>query len=213
LASAKKIGYANSRLILTGSKTELLKQQERAAKAEQDAAEAKRTASKTSARATILETNAVDAKAAQQRVEIELAKQQERAANAEKALLELQERIKDRHLSAANRKELVNFLKAGPLGAISVSCVGGHPEPCSFASELVEALKAGGWTVTGFSQGVMFVGASPSGLILQVHGAEKTPERAGTLQQALKRVGLDAPGQFIPGMAEDAVNLIVGSKP
>lgn len=90
---------------------------------------------------------------------------------------------------------------------------GGHPEPCTFAAELVDTMKAGGWTVAGFSQGVMFVGSSPSGLILQVHSAEKTPARSVALQQILKAVGLEAPGQILPGLAEDAVNLLVGSKP
>jgi len=127
-----------------------------------------------------LQKAASDAKAAQQKVEIDLEKQKERTATAEKNLLELQERIKDRHLSAENRKKLVALLKAGPTGEITVSCVGGHPEPCTFAAELVDALKAGGWVVTGFNQGVMFVGSSPSGLILQVHSAEKTPARSVT---------------------------------
>lgn len=51
-----------------------------------------------------LQKAASDAKAAQQKVEIDLEKQKERTATAEKNLLELQERIKDRHLSAENRK-------------------------------------------------------------------------------------------------------------
>ncbi len=74
-----------------------------------------------------LQKAASDAKAAQQKVEIDLEKQKERTATAEKNLLELQERIKDRHLSAENRKKLVALLKAGPTGEITISCVGGAP--------------------------------------------------------------------------------------
>ncbi|HKW76720.1 MAG TPA: hypothetical protein VJN64_14410, partial [Terriglobales bacterium] len=70
---------------LTGAKTELGKQQERAAKAEQGVAG--------------LEEAASDAKAAQQRVETELAAQQERAAKAEKALVELQQRASPRRIT------------------------------------------------------------------------------------------------------------------
>lgn len=177
---------------MTEAKTALGKQQERTAAAD--------------ARVAGLEHDAADAKT-------EMAKQQERAAIAEKSLLELRERLKDRHLTAAKRTELVAFLTASPKGEITVSCVGGHPEPCVFAAELVDALKAGGWTVAGFAQGVVFIGSSPSGVLIQVKSAEHTPPRAIALQQSLTRIGLQAGGQLLEGLAENAVNLLVGTKP
>lgn len=160
-----------------------------------------------------LQKTAADAKTTQQKVEIELAKQQQRAAEAEHALLELQERIKDRHLTAEKRAELVALLAANPKGDIAVSCVGGHPEPCKFAAEIVDALKEAGWTVTTFMQGVMYVGSSPAGLMVQVQKVEEASQRAVVLQRALERIGFPCLGQLLPSLKENAVNLIIGSKP
>jgi hypothetical protein len=174
-----------------------------------------------------LQKDASDAKTAQQRVEIDLsnaaarqqriqtdfAKQQERAANAERALLELQERIKDRHLTTEQRARLVELLKANPKGKINVSCVGGSsPEPCIFASEIVDTLKLGGWDVE-FSPCFISVGGIPVGLIIQVRSAEKAPIRAVVLQKALGEIGFAALGELQHSMDEQTVNFIVGAKP
>ena len=78
---------------------------------EQVRADAKRDAarieSEGKAKIAGLETAASDAKAAQQKVEIELNKQKTKAAEAELALLELKEQQKPRHL---DEKQLEKFL-------------------------------------------------------------------------------------------------------
>jgi hypothetical protein len=159
-----------------------------------------------------LDNNGIDAKAAQQRVEIDLGKQQERAAKAEKDLLELKEKVKDRHLTTEQSKNLVAFLSPYTKGTITVGCLGGTPEPCSFADELIAALKASNWTVTMTGRGTMIVGGTPVGLIIQVPSSNAA--YAGLLQTALTHIGLSAAGEILPGMSADVpINLFVGSKP
>ena len=81
------------------------------------------------------------------RLELETAKQREKTAEAERALLELQERIKDRHLTTAQRAAIAQKLASAPKGRISVSCLGGTLEPCAYAAEFVELLRSSGWGV------------------------------------------------------------------
>jgi len=146
----------------------------------------------------------------------ELADAQRQAAEAQLALKkhleEVAARQADRHLSTEQRSRLIEILTANLKGEINVTCIGGHPEPCNFARELVDALTKSGWTIKNFSEGVIFVGGSPAGLIMQVHDSEKVPVRATVLQEAFKQVGILAPGEVIPGLGEDTVSLVVGSK-
>ena len=81
---------------LTDAKSALAKQQERAADAD--------------ARVAGLEQDAANAKT-------EMAKQQARAATAERNLLELQERIKPRHLSEEQKKALIRQLSSLPVAS------------------------------------------------------------------------------------------------
>jgi hypothetical protein len=146
-------------------------------------------------------------------LELETAQQREKAAVAERSLLELQQRVQDRHLTAGQRMALTDGLTHGPKGEITIMCVGGNPEPCVFAEELAEVLRRSGWTVV-FGEpehGVMFVGISPKGVFLRAHSA--TLPRAAVLQQALKAVGIEATGEVRSDTPEDWVNLLVGYKP
>lgn len=156
---------------------------------------------------------AIKATAEVARLQIVVANAETKRAEAERALLELQERIKDRHLTTEQRARLVELFKANPKGKINVSCVGGSsPEPCIFASEIVDTLKLGGWDVE-FSPGFISVGGIPVGLIIQVRSSDKAPVRAEVLQKALGEIGFAAPGEVQPTLDEQTVNLIVGAKP
>ena len=57
-----------------------------------------------------------------------------------------------------------------------------------------------------------FGGTPPTGVRLKVKSKDAPPVYAAPLQQALKTVGIDAPGE-IDGMAEDNVQIFVGNKP
>jgi len=91
-----------------------------------------------------------NAKLVQERVETELAMQQQRAATAERSLLELQERVKLRHLSAEQRKKLIDFLNtpaaaAVAKGPIRVQSLLLDETAQPLALDIKEALAAAGW--------------------------------------------------------------------
>jgi len=139
--------------------------------------------------------------------------QQERAATAEKDLLELREKIKDRHLSDKQKTDLIAALKAGPKGSLILECLGGPPEICSFADEISHVLTSAGWTIKEFRRGVLMIGGTVTGFSVKVRSVEKQPQRAGFLQKTLVNAGLPTQGELMPGMAEDDVILIIGNKP
>jgi nitrogen fixation protein FixH len=93
-----------------------------------------------------LQKAAADAKASQQRVEIDLAKQRERAANAEKDLATLKEELKPRHLTIQQRTTLAELLKGEPRANIDVWCIVGDAEGNAFATEIAGALYEAGWS-------------------------------------------------------------------
>jgi hypothetical protein len=153
---------------------------------------------------------AADAKATQQRVEIELGLQQERAAAAEKELLELKERIKGRELTPSQKGSLSRALRDGTKGTITVSCSNVTSEPCTFATQLVDALHESGWSVT-FKTNVMIMGP-PGGspLLIQIQNKDRVPRRASALQKALQLVGFDAPAEVNKeDLGPDDVHLLV----
>ncbi len=110
---------------LTDAKTELGRQQVRAANAD--------------AQVAGLETDATNAKA-------EMAKQQTRAANAEKALLELQQRLEHRRISQSDHDKLVASLKPFRGSAIQLTKLG-DAEAAQFADDLLAVLHDAGWSI------------------------------------------------------------------
>src|SRR5262249_15807668 len=119
----------------------------RAAKAEQDAAEAKTTAAQTSERATLLEKNAAEAKTAQLQVETDLAKQREKTANAERTLLELQTSLADRTLSKQQQSSLARQLKPWQGIDVDVMIWGDTAEIEIISGQLLDSIAAAGWNV------------------------------------------------------------------
>ena len=119
---------------LTEAKTELGKQQERAAKE--------------SGKVAGLQKDAADARTAQQRVETELAKQKERTASAEKAAsdaaLALARFRQPRSILPEEQQKLISALKpfAGQNFAFAVFP---DPEPLALLRVLNELLKSAGW--------------------------------------------------------------------
>jgi hypothetical protein len=167
------------------------------------------------ARGEIESAKAVAAKANERAgaLELETVQQREKAALAERALLELQQRVQDRHLTPQQRAVLGEHLMHGPKGEIHLLCVGGDPEPCAFAEELAQMLRDNGWTVI-FGEpehGFIFIGASPRGMFLRVHSGNI--QRAVMLQQSLTAAGLEAPGVLMPDTPEDWIQLLIGYKP
>lgn len=93
-----------------------------------------------------LQKAAADAKAAQQRVEIDLAKQQEKTAIAERALLELKQSLADRTITAQERKDMLAILRAKPPRKIVVpSLLSAGREALQYASEIGAVFRDAGW--------------------------------------------------------------------
>lgn len=157
--------------------------------------------------------DAADAKAAQQRVEIDLGKQKESTANAEKALLELRERIKWRHFPAEQESQLAEALKNAPIkGPVDLMCVLGDSEGFAFATQIDRILRDAGWTTSGVSHSI-FTPPNPIGIEVRVHDAQNPPGHAGFLQKAFTAVGIEASGSEQANLPADRVLLIVGNKP
>jgi hypothetical protein len=80
------------------------------------------------------------------RLELEIAEQREKAALAERALLELKNRVNDRHVGPERFWPIYHALVDPatdriPKYSISVFCLGESSEPCRFAAEIVAALR------------------------------------------------------------------------
>lgn len=116
---------------LTSAKTELVKQQERAASAEAKASEAKTTAS--------------DALAKQQNTELELKKQEERAAVAEKTLLELKNTLADRALSDKQVEVIANKLRSYEGQEYELVAYWDSKESVGIANRIHAALQLAQW--------------------------------------------------------------------
>jgi len=156
------------------------------------------------------------------KVRIELAAQQERAAKAERALLELQERVKDRHLSAENKLQLIHRLAIEPKGQLEIRCPIGNPEARNFTLELVQAFRASGWDVTLNDRVIIM--PTPVGLKLLVHSEQPTaregelvkgeaPQRTNSILKAFKDSHLSIEVQFDQNVPKQELSLIVGFKP
>jgi len=162
-----------------------------------------------------LQKAAADAKAAQQRVETDLARQQERTAIAETKLIELQVRTAPRQFTSEQRALLIDLFRANEKGSIDITCLNGNKDSCEFAAQIAEALREGGWKVSGPLDMVAFGPSrkTPTGLFIIVQSSKAVPVRAVVLQKALERVGFTAPAEVNKDLRPDTVGLLVGAKP
>jgi hypothetical protein len=161
-----------------------------------------------------LQKDAADAKAAQQKVEIELARQREQTAKAEKSLADLRERIKPRRLDDNQRAALVRLLSGPPQGTIDIVCVMGDGEGYAFATDIDSSIKAAGWIVSGggVSQAA-YSGGNPIGFGIIVRNAITAPPYAVRIQRAFFSIGIPLNGAEDPKLPEGTVQIIVGNKP
>ena len=133
---------------------------------------------------------------------------------AERALLELQQRVADRHLTAEQRSAIRAVLVSGgpPGGKISVTCFGSDPEPCRFAAQIVDVLRTSGWLVDfGPNSQFLPVGTVARGVFVRT----KNPDihRAAVLQAALVAAGIPCRGEVRADAEEGWVDLLVAFKP
>jgi septal ring factor EnvC (AmiA/AmiB activator) len=75
----------------------------------------------------------------------EMAKQQMRAATAEQSLLELQQKLNWRKISAQQRRKFLAASAAEPKGLVEITAVNGDSEAKAFAEQMRTLLKEAGW--------------------------------------------------------------------
>jgi hypothetical protein len=167
---------------------------------------------KETGKVAILQKDALNAKAAQQKVETDLAKQQEETANAERSLVQLQRRIEPRRISAEQRPRVMGILTRGPKGKVSIDCLLGDGEGQTFANDVYEVLKASGWESDGVNQ-LVYSGGNPVGFGIVVRSALSAPPYAAVLQRAFFSIGIPMGGIENPQLTEGMVQILIGSKP
>jgi len=159
-----------------------------------------------------LQKAADDAKAAQQKVEIDLAKQRERAAIAERALLELQEKIKPRRLSEEQKQALVRLLS--PEIPIAPRIFSGMdvPDGEAFKQDFEDVFRRLRWTVDPHNLGRSVFSGHIIGILIVVRNGSSAPPQAAAMQRALKAIGIEAPGSIDPAIPDNTFEIRIGSK-
>jgi len=120
--------------------------------AEVRAAEANERPAKASEGTARALAEASSAKENTSRLEIESANLRERAARAGKELIEVQDRIKPRRITEAQRVRLIQALNPLPKGLIGITATIGDGEARILAGQIQALLKASGWEDVHISQ-------------------------------------------------------------
>jgi hypothetical protein len=182
------------------AKTERAEANKQIAIAKADAARAKEG---------IANAEAVSAKASVEvaRLQVVVANAEQKRAEAEKALLELQQQVRARHLTIDQRNLLIKFLNFGPKGEFKVATVLSAPDGDTYSAELGLALLEAGWTPNGKTVSILaFKG-------VRVYFGKRAESRARHLHAALTNVGIATELITNDELEANAVTLIVGEKP
>ena len=142
-------------------------------------------------------------------LERETAEARRKQAEAEQALLELQERLKRRHLDANQQAVFLQTLRAHPAGTVELEFNTSDDEIEDFAMQLRDLLQAAGWTVE-FMPAV--AGGTWRGIVIGIPYLENPSIPALALAQAFANVGFQPQGQGW-NMPEGRIKLIIGAKP
>src|SRR5207248_3445819 len=89
------------------------------------------------------------------KLETELSKQREKTALAEKSVLELQEKLKPRHLP--EREKFVSFLSEQKSGPLEIQYSANDVESRLFALEIEAALKDAGWSEVSINNSMLIL--------------------------------------------------------
>jgi hypothetical protein len=143
-------------------------------------------------------------------LETNLSKQRELAAKAERDLLELQERLKPRTLSAEQRRTLVATLRRARKGPVEIARLMGDSEASAFGTQLNEALEASGWRTGGLS--TVLPGEDVTGVVILISDAADPPAHTEAIEGALQSVGILSVRRTRPGVPEGTVRIWVGHK-
>jgi len=180
------------------------------AEADKQIAIAKADATKAREGIANAEARSLEAAAEVSRLRVTVANAERERAVAQKALLELQQQIRPRRLTAGQRTKLLEILKSGPKGKVTFEIFVGDREAGDFLDEIAQVLAEAGWIPSGGSQNIE---SPPRGIGIFVHSKDSPPPFAVFLQDALKAIGLDAEAHVRKDLPTDIVLLYVGPKP
>lgn len=219
--ATRKAAEANEGLAKSGEKIAALTKEAEQAKTERAEADkqiaiAKADALRAKEGIANAEARSVEASAEVARLQVVVANAEKRRLEAEKALLELQERIEPRHLTAEQRGNLVRLLKARDASEIEVVALVGDSEAKAFAVELKAALDEAGWKTGSAVIEVVFVAPYPViGLFLSIRDEQTAapPPSLEVLYRAMERAGLAVEAITDTSQASGTLKLLVGHKP
>jgi hypothetical protein len=195
------------------SRTAIAQADARAAEANGRAAEADGRVAEARERAAGASADAAAAAERAETLEVEAARQRERAAIAERRLLELRQHATPRHLTSAQREELIALLGAAqPRGFVTVGSTFGDSEANAFAVEIRDTLLAANWP-TGSLEPVAFLPREPIGLELHVKTGERPPAYADVLGRVFEAAGLRLEKREMPNLDANTVRVTVGARP
>jgi hypothetical protein len=160
-----------------------------------------------------------------------LATQQERAATAERSLLELQEKVKWRSVTADERNKFLAAAAHIKKGAVLITTASGDPESLAFANELRTLLIEGKYSVPPVNIAVLLYAQFAVGLHLVIVSSKpldispsdprqvSIPNDSPVVHGLPLGIALDVAGFVIPkeriseSHTKDEVQLLVGHKP
>ncbi|MFZ0911770.1 MAG: hypothetical protein WBQ76_11380 [Candidatus Korobacteraceae bacterium] len=162
-----------------------------------------------------LQKDAANAKAAQQKVEIELAKQQELAATAERNLLQFKEQMKDRTISNGQADAMVAkldemFKKGFPRGKVLIKWATSTPDAWPLVLRLKEILKTAGWTDVSDVAALAMTG---EGFFIGMRDRRNPPKCEAAIWTAFNASGIPFTGYDDPDAPLDGVSIVIGQKP
>ena len=141
-----------------------------------------------------------------QAMELKISGQQERAATAERQLLELQQRLANRRITAEQRQRMLSILKSVQRVRPIALEWSPTPEASAFGQDIMAVLRDAGWPVTASA----VIASTPSaGLVIETSTLDFDTAK---LQEALKSAGYDCAVALTSGYTDRWV-LTVGSRP
>jgi hypothetical protein len=125
------------------------------------------------------------------------------------ARLKLEERLRPRGITPAERQTLLSLLKAAPKGRVLVVPKTFDEEAESYAAAIQGVLRDAGYTIEAL-KGQRPMSLGTAGAFIWVRDFSKPPPHAAEIQHAFKEIGVTLPGYANPEIVSDADVVLIG---
>lgn len=144
----------------------------------------------------VAEANTKASEAGQEaaKLQVRVAEAEGKRAEAERALLELQENLAPRVITAEQRQRFLFLMEPLPKGKLEMRFTAGNKESNQFASLLADMFAESGFEVLKPAVGVNSSNGI-SGIGLRIKDEHAVPQHAVSLQKTLERIGIETPAQ------------------